>query len=85
MLIVSASITVSCITPASSSQNWSVQQLPNGQWWYARYSSNVWAEDLYFTEDRSRILEHRYWDVYGRMIEVQYDEDGKPGKTAIRD
>ncbi|CAB4191693.1 hypothetical protein UFOVP1229_92 [uncultured Caudovirales phage] len=87
-LVVSFSLVVGYVAQpmaTRSGADWSVQQLPNGQWWHARYVSGVWAEEYYYSEDHSRVMEHRYWDSLGRMIEVEYDEDGKVRKRSVRE
>lgn len=69
----------------TSAETWSIQQIRNGAWQKSRFVNGVWAEEFYYTEDMGRVLEHRYWDSLGRMVEVEYDEDGKIRKRSVRE
>lgn len=69
----------------SSKSSWSWELQPDGRWRHVRTVNCEWAEERCYESDRVTLVQRRYWDVYGRMIDVQYDEDGKPGKMTIRD
>ena len=85
-VIIGVSIAGSEISRArKNAETWSVQQLRNGDWQKARFVNGVWAEEFYYTEDMGRMLEHRYWDSFGRMVEIEYDDDGKVRKKSVRE
>lgn len=85
VLCVIALVAASVFAIPVRQSDWSIQRLPNGQQWHARYVNGVWAEEKYFSED-GRLLQHRYWDSLGRMREVDYDpETGKVDGSRVRE
>lgn len=62
-----------------------ITQMPDGRWRYAFSVGGEWVKEEYYTKDSHALVERRYWDCLGRMVEIEYGEDGLATRRSIRE